>query len=62
MRLEIPSLAGREMDAIGIVLIVLGVVLLCGTLIFARRSSPGEPDKDEAQRDDDGPHGSETPR
>jgi hypothetical protein len=65
MRLEIPSLAGREIDAIGIALIVIGAVLLCGTLIFARRSSTGDRDKDEAQHsepDDGGPDGSDTPR
>jgi hypothetical protein len=65
MRLEIPSLAGREMDAIGIALIVIGVVLLCVTLIFARGSSTGEPDKDEAQqseRDEEGPDSSDAPR
>ena len=65
MRLEIPSLASPEMDAIGIALVVLGVVLISGTLIFARRSPQGEPDKDETQhnkRDDDGPQGSDTPR
>jgi hypothetical protein len=65
MRVEIPFLADREVDAIGLALIVLGVALVCGTLIFARRSSPEEPDQDEAQHnehDDDGPHGSDTPR
>jgi len=53
------------MDAIGIALIVLGVVLLCGTLIFARRSAPGERDKDAARQnepDDDGLPGSHTLR
>jgi hypothetical protein len=52
VQLEMPSL----IDALGIALIVIGIVLLCGTLILARRSSPGEPDKDEAEhneREDD---------
>jgi hypothetical protein len=64
MRFEIPFLAGWEMT-IGIALIVLGVMLLCGALIFARRSSPVEADKDETQqneREDDGLPGSHTLR
>ena len=63
MRLEIAS---REMDAIGIALIVIGLVLLCGTLIFARRSSPAEPDNDEAEHNKPDEYhtsqGSDTPR
>lgn len=65
MQLEMPSL----MDAFGIALIILGAVLLCGALLFARRRSPQEPDKDEAEHNErnernehDGPRDSETPR
>jgi hypothetical protein len=53
VQLEMPSL----MDALGIALIVLGAVLLCGALL-----SPGEPERDEAEHNErnehDGPRGS----
>ena len=51
------------MDAIGIALIVIGLVLLCGTLIFARRSSPAEPEAEQNKPDEyHTSQGSDTPR